>query len=75
MLVARVAHVLLLRSVNVEVNTLASKCSGLIGNAATVRKRRIINKKSTGVCLRLPVAAIYAEALERKVDLWPALCS
>ena len=73
--VARVAHVLLLRSIagNMDVKTLASKHSELIGNAAIVWKRSIIHKKSTCVCLRLPVAAIYAETQERKVDLWPAL--
>ena len=67
--VARVAHVLLLRPIsgNVEVNTLASKRSELIGNAAIVQKRRVIHKKSTCVCLRLPVAAIYAETQGRPV--------
>ena len=60
-------------SVTVEVNTLASKCSELIGNAAIVRKRSVIHNKSTCVCLRLPVAASYAEAQERKVVLWSAL--
>ena len=51
--VARVAHVLLLRFVasNMDVNTLASKRSELIGNAAIVRKCRVIHKKSTCVCL------------------------
>ena len=65
--VARVAHVLLLRPIsgNVEVNTLASMRSELIGNAAIVRKRRV-SQKSTCVCLRLPVAAIYADTQERK---------
>ena len=57
--VARVAHVLLLRFVagNMDVNTPASKRSQLIGNTAIVRKRRVIHKKSTCVCLRLSVAA------------------
>ena len=47
--VARVAHVLLLRSVagNMDVNTLASKPSELIGNAAIARKSRVIHKKAT----------------------------
>ena len=68
--VARVAHVLLLRSVvgNMDVNTLASKCAELIGNAPIVRKPSVIHRKSTCVCLRLPVAAIY---VEKQVDLWP----
>ena len=60
--VARVAHVLLLRSVtgNVEVNTLASKrCWKAPRNP----------QKSTCVCLHLPVATIF---WKRKVDLWPA---
>ena len=72
--VARVAHVLLVRSVvgNMEVNTPASKRSGLIRNAAIVQKHRVIDKKSTCVCLRLPVATIYTETQECKVDLWPA---
>ena len=74
-LVARVAHVLLLRSVAgyCVLNTLMFKRSELIGNAAIVRKRCVIHKKSTCVCLRLPVAASYVEAQELKVDLWPAL--
>ena len=59
--------------VTVEVNTLVSKRSELIGNAAIVRKRCEFHKKSTCVCLRHPVAANYAEAQERKFDLWPAL--
>ena len=73
--VVRVAHVLLLCLItgNVEVNTLASKHSELIGNAAIVRKRCVIHKKLTCVCLHLPVDAIYAETQKRKVDLWPAL--
>ena len=68
------ALVLLLHPIsgNMAVNTLASKRSVLIGNAAIVRKRRVIHNKSTCVCLRLPVAVIYADTLECKVDLWPA---
>ena len=64
--VARVAHVLLLRFVagNVGMNTPASKRSQLIGNTAIVRKRSVIHKKSTCVCLRLSVAA---ETQGRKV--------
>ena len=44
--VVRVAHVLLLRPIsgNMDVNTLASKHSELLGNAAIVRKRRVIHK-------------------------------
>ena len=65
--VARVAHVLLLRFAagNMDVNTLASKRSELIGNAAIVRMLRVIHKC---VCLRLPIAAIYEDI---QVDLWP----
>ena len=50
--VSRVANVLLLRFVagNMDVNTLASKRSQLIGNTAIVRKRCVIHKKSTCVC-------------------------
>ena len=71
--VARVAHVLLLRSVagNVEVNTMASKRSELIGNTAIVRKRRVIHKKSTCLCLRLPVSAITRKRRNASFDLWP----
>ena len=51
--VSREAHVLSLCFVagNMDVNTLASKVSELIGNAAIVRtsKRRIIHKKLTCV--------------------------
>ena len=36
------------------------------------RKRSLIHKKATCVCLRLSVAASYSEAQERTVDLWPA---
>ena len=73
--VARVVHVLLLRSVagNVGVNTLASKRSQLIGNAAIVRKRCVIHKKSTCVCLRLSVAAFTRKRMDARFDLWPAL--
>ena len=55
--VVRVAHVLLLRFVadNMDVNTPASKRSQFIGNTAIVRKRCVIHKKSTCVCLRLSV--------------------
>ena len=42
---------------NVDVNTPAPKRAQLIGNTAIVRKRRVIHKKSTCVCLRLSVAA------------------
>ena len=70
--VARVPNVLLLRSVvsNVEVNTLASKRSELIGNAAIVLKCSVIHIYSICVCLRFQVAARSAEMQERKVDLW-----
>ena len=73
--VAQVAHVLLLHFVagNVDVNTLASKRSELIGNAAIVRKRRVIHNKSTCVCLRLPIAAITQKRTDASFDLWPAL--
>ena len=37
------------------------------------RKRSIIHKKSTCVCLRLPVSASCSEAQERKGYLWLAL--
>ena len=49
--VSRVANVLLLRFVagNMDVNTLASKRSQLIGNTAIVRKRCVIHK-SRPVC-------------------------
>ena len=52
-----------------------SECclSQLIGNVAIVRKRSIIHKKVTCVWLRLPVAASFSEAQERKGDMWPAL--
>ena len=72
--VARVAHVLLLRFVagNVGVNTPASKRSQLIGNTAIVRKRRVIHRKSTCVCLRLSVAAFTLKRRDARFDLWPA---
>ena len=73
--VARVEIVLLLRFVagNVDVNTLASKCSELIGNADILRMRRVIHNNSTCVCLRIPVAAITQKRKNASVDLWPAL--
>ena len=73
--VFRVAHVLLLRLVagNMDVNTLASKRSQLIGNTAIVRKRCVIHKKSTCVCLRLSVAAFTRKRRDARFDLWPAL--
>ena len=72
--VARVAHVLLLRFVagNVGMNTPASKRSQLIGNTAFVRKRYVIHKKSTCVCLRLSVAAFTRKRRDARFDLWPA---
>ena len=65
----RVAHVLLLRPIsgNMDVNTLASKCSELIGNAEIVRIRRVVHNHSTCVCLRLPVAAITQKRKLRPV--------
>ena len=73
--VARVAHVLLFHPIsgNMDVNTLASKRSELIGNAAIVRKRRVIHNKSTCVCLCLPVAVITQTRRNASFDLWPAL--
>ena len=75
MSVARVAHVLLLRPIsgNMDVNTLASKRSELIGNTEIVRMRRVIHNKSICVCLRLPVAAITQKRKNGSFDLWPAL--
>ena len=72
--VARVAHVLLLRPIsgNMDVNTLASKRSELIGNAEIVRMCRIIHNNSTCVCLHLPVAAITQKRKNASFDLWPA---
>ena len=77
MSVSRVANVLLLRFVagNMDVNTLASKRSQLIGNTAIVRKRCVIHKKSTCVCLRLSVAAFTWKRRDGRFDLWPALGS
>ena len=73
--VSRVANVLLLRFVagNMNVNTLASKRSQLIGNTAIVRIRRVIHKQSTCVCLRLSVAAFTRKRKDARFDLWPAL--
>ena len=73
--VSRVANVLLLRFVagNVGMNTLASKRSQLIGNTAIVRKRCVIHRKSTCVCLRLSVAAFTRKRRDARFDLWPAL--
>ena len=73
--VARVEIVLLLRFVagNVDVNTLASKRSELLGNADILRMRRVIHNDSTCVCLRIPVAAITQKRKNASVDLWPAL--
>ena len=73
--VARIEIVLLLRFVagNVDVNTLASKRSELIGNADILRMRRVIHNNSTCVCLRIPVAAITQKRRNASVDLWPAL--
>ena len=72
--VARVAHVLLLRPIsgNMDVTTLASKRSELIGNAEIVRMRCVIHNNSTCVCLRLPVAAITQKRKDASFDLWPA---
>ena len=72
--VSRVANVLLLRCVagNMDVNTRASKRSQLIGNTAIVRKRCVIHKKSTCVCLRLSVAAFTRKRRDARFDLWPA---
>ena len=73
--VSRVANVLLLRFVagNMDVNTAASKRSQLIGNTAIVRKRCVIHKKSTCVCLRLSVAAFTRKRRDARFDLWPTL--
>ena len=69
------AHVLLLRFVvvNMDVNTPASKRSQLIGNIAIVRKRCVIHKKSTCVCLRFSVAAFTRKRMDARFDLWLAL--
>ena len=71
--VSRVANVLLWRLVagNMDVNTLASKRSQLIGTAAIVRKRGVIHKKSTCVCWRLSVAAFTQKRRDASFDLWP----
>ena len=68
------AVVLLLRFVagNVDVNTLASKRSELLGNADILRMRRVIHNDSTCVCLRIPVAAITQKRKNASVDMWPA---
>ena len=58
---------------NVDVNTLASKRSELLGNADILRMRRVIHNNSTCVCLRIPVAAITQKRKNASVDLWPAL--
>ena len=73
--VSRVANVLLLRFVagNMDLNTPASKRSQLIRNTAIVRKRCVIHKKSTCVCLRLSVAAFTRKRRDARFDLWPAL--
>ena len=56
-----------------DVNTLASKRSELLGNADILRMRRVIHNDSTCVCLRIPVAAITQKRKDASVDLWPAL--
>ena len=68
--VSRVANVLLFRLVagNMDVNTLASKRSQLIGTAAIVRKRGVIHKKSTCVCWRLSVAAFTQKRRDARVE-------
>ena len=73
--VSRVAHVLLLRFVagNMDVKTLASKRSQLIGNTAIIRKRCVIHKKLTCVCWRLSVAAFRRKRRDARFDLWSAL--
>ena len=58
-----------------DVNTLASKRSELLGNADILRMRRVIHNNSTCVCLRIPVAAITQKRKNASVDLWPALGS
>ena len=52
---------------NIDVNTLASKRSELIGNAEIARMRRVIHNNSTCVCLHLPVAAITQKRKLRPV--------
>ena len=58
--------VLLLRPIsgNMDVDTLASKRSELIGNVEIVRMRRVIHNNSTCVCSR---CRDYAETQERKL--------
>ena len=75
--VARVAHVLLLRFVagNVDVNTLASKRSELIGKRSDCSKAPRNPQKSTCVCLRISVAAFTRKRRDAWLDLWPALQS
>ena len=70
MSVARVEIVLLLRFVagNVDVNTLASKRSELLGNADILRMGRVIHNNSTCVCLRISVAAITQQRKNASVD-------
>ena len=60
-------------SPDMDVNTLASKRSELIGNAEILGMRRVIHNNLTCVCLRLPVAAIRQKRKNASVDLWPAL--
>ena len=76
--VQSVAHVLFLKYCvpgNVDVNTFASKRSELIGNSASVRKRRVIHIKPIRVSMRPPVAARIINYIkqERKGDMWLAL--
>ena len=68
--VARVAHVLLLRPVvgyRVYAGVQALRVDQI------VRKRRVIDKKWTCVCLRLLVAAFTRKRRDTRFDLWPAL--
>ena len=55
-----------------DVNTLASKRSELLGNADILRMHRVIQNYSTCVCLRIPVANTQKRK-NASVDLWPAL--
>ena len=55
---------------NMDVNTLASKRSGLIGNPKILRMRRVIHNNSSCVCLRLPFAAITQKRKNARVDLY-----
>ena len=69
-LVSRVANVLLLRFVagNMDVNTLASKRSQLIGNTAIVRKRSLRNPQKVDLCVLASFSCrVYAETQGRKV--------